>query len=119
VELFEGRPGWGYGSGSFGNAFANHVEPAGTTNSHAEPLTVAAEQGVVGLLAYAALLGTGIAVLFTAASGATPARCAAAAAFVAMIVHSLGYAAFATDPITWALLAVGAALRSGPATEPS
>jgi hypothetical protein len=26
-----------------------------------------------------------------------------------MLVHSLGYAAFLTDPITWALLAISAA----------
>jgi hypothetical protein len=116
IELFEGRPGWGYGSGSFGNAFANHVEPAGATSSHAEPLTVASEQGLIGLLVYAVLLVTAAAVLFGAGARGDPARCAIAACFVAILVHSLGYAAFATDPVTWALLGLGLALRrSAPA----
>jgi hypothetical protein len=40
-------------------------------------------------------------------------RAAIGACFVAMVVHSLAYAAFATDPATWALLGVGVALRRG------
>jgi hypothetical protein len=36
---------------------------------------------------------------------------AAAACFVAMLVHSLSYAGFAIDPATWALLGMGVALR--------
>jgi hypothetical protein len=27
-----------------------------------------------------------------------------------MLVHTVGYGAFLTDPITWAILAIGAAL---------
>jgi hypothetical protein len=111
TELFELRPGWGYGSGSFGAAYANHIEEGGATSSHAEPLTVASEQGLVGLVVYAALLLTAAAVLFGAGAGAGPARCAVAAAFVAVFVHSIGYAAFATDPVTWALLGLGVGLR--------
>jgi O-antigen ligase len=111
TELFELRPGWGYGSGSFGNAYANHVEPSGATSSHAEPLTVASEQGLIGLLAYAATLALAAVVLFAAGARADPARCALAAAFVAVCAHSLGYAAFATDPITWAVLGLGIGLR--------
>ena len=34
-----------------------------------------------------------------------------AACFVAMVVHSLGYADFTVDPATWALLGLGVALR--------
>jgi hypothetical protein len=36
---------------------------------------------------------------------------AVAACFVALIVHSLGYADFSVDPAMWALLGVGIALR--------
>jgi hypothetical protein len=32
------------------------------------------------------------------------------AAFAALLVHTIGYGGFLTDPLTWALLAVGAAL---------
>jgi hypothetical protein len=38
------------------------------------------------------------------------ARAAVAAAFVALVVHTLLYAAFLEDPLAWALLAVGSAL---------
>ena len=50
-------------------------------------------------------------VLLSGAS-ASAAAAATAACFVAMVVHSLGYAGFTTDPATWALLGVGLALRS-------
>jgi hypothetical protein len=33
------------------------------------------------------------------------------ACFVALIVHSLGYADFSVDPAMWALLGLGVALR--------
>jgi hypothetical protein len=36
---------------------------------------------------------------------------AVAACFIALIVHSLGYADFTVDPAMWALLGVGIALR--------
>ncbi len=32
------------------------------------------------------------------------------AAFAAMVVHSMGYAAFLTDPLTWTLLALAVVL---------
>jgi hypothetical protein len=38
------------------------------------------------------------------------ARMALLAAFAALLVHTIGYGGFLTDPLTWALLAVGAAL---------
>ena len=34
-----------------------------------------------------------------------------AAAFAALVLHTLVYAAFLEDPLTWVLLALGAALR--------
>jgi hypothetical protein len=106
--------------------------------SHTEPVTVAAEQGAIGFLVYLGVLASALAVLFgglrdlmpglrgpapggSAASGRAPpryfaiARAAVAAAFVAMIVHSMTYAAFLTDPLTWALLALGIVLARGTA----
>ena len=41
------------------------------------------------------------------------ARVTLLAALAAMFVHSLSYAAFFTDPITWVLLAIGIVFRSG------
>jgi hypothetical protein len=40
------------------------------------------------------------------------ARAAALATFVALLVHTMAYAGFYEDPITWVLLAVGAALAA-------
>ena len=59
--------------------------------------------------------GTGIGVELT------PARIGIAAAFCALLVHTIGYAAYLTDPLTWALLAVGGVLAAeiGRATGPA
>jgi putative inorganic carbon (HCO3(-)) transporter len=113
VELWANRPIQGYGSGAFGRAYFDNIRKSETTTSHSEPLTVAAEQGIVGLAVYLALIGTTLWVLFGAGAGGNPARAAVAACMVAMIVHSLGYAGFAIDPVTWALLALGVALYPG------
>ncbi|HEU5105304.1 MAG TPA: O-antigen ligase family protein [Solirubrobacterales bacterium] len=113
VDLFAEKPVQGYGSGSFQAAYRDHRDnkDAPVTVSHTEPVTVAAEQGLLGLLAYLALiivaLGTLSRGLFSAP---TAARAAVLAAFVALLVHTLAYAGFFEDPITWVLLAVGASL---------
>jgi O-antigen ligase len=109
-----GRPIAGYGSGSFGRAFFDHIEPARTTVSHSEPITVAAEQGVIGLMVYVALLVCALATVLGASAGASLARAAVAACFVAILVDSLGYTGFAIDPAMWALLGLGVALRRSP-----
>ena len=41
-------------------------------------------------------------------------RAAVLAAFVALLVHTMAYAGFFEDPITWVLLAVGASLAATP-----
>jgi len=119
LNLARHRPVWGWGSGSFGTAFARHHKAARTTVSHSEPITVAAEQGAIGMVLYVALLAVALVVLLTGAGGSA-ATAAVAACFVAMIAHSLGYAGFAIDPATWALLGVGVALRrAGPEGAPA
>jgi len=110
-HLTRDRPLWGFGSGSFGTAFKNRIDPtAKTTASHSEPLTVGAEQGAIGLIVYVALVVLALIVLLGGAGGSVGAA-AVAACFVAIFVHSLGYADFTVDPATWALLGVGVALR--------
>lgn len=116
LELAGRRPGWGWGSGSFGAAFSRHIKRAKTTVSHTEPVTVAAEQGAIGLIVYVTLVALALFVLLSGAGGSV-ATAAVGACFVAVVVHSLGYADFTTDPATWALLGLGLALRrSGPGT---
>jgi len=147
VHLFAQRPVYGYGSGSFPRAYREHVDTddAPVSISHTEPITVAAEQGVVGLAAYGALLITALWTMggggllrfrpagpdgddggalraelpSTRRSSSSPAggivaRAAVLAAFIALLVHTMGYAGFYEDPIAWVLLAVGLALAKAP-----
>ncbi|HYV14901.1 MAG TPA: O-antigen ligase family protein [Conexibacter sp.] len=115
AELFAQRPIAGHGSGSFVHEYRHHehhVAPDAATASHTIPITIAAEQGVIGVLAYLALLAAALARLLRGAA-ASPARAAIAAAFLALLFHTLVYAAFLEDPMTWALLGVGTALAAG------
>jgi putative inorganic carbon (hco3(-)) transporter len=119
ADLFAERSVQGYGSGSFQAAYRDHRDnkDAPVTVSHTEPVTVAAEQGLLGLLIYLALivvalgtLGKGLWTARAAGPVSLAARAAVLAAFVALLVHTLAYAGFFEDPITWVLLAVGASL---------
>lgn len=114
LELARDRPVWGWGSGSFGKAFYTRIERAKTTASHDTPIAVAAEQGVIGLVLYAAVVLAALAVLFAPGERGSPPRAIMAALFVTMIVHSLGYASFLEDPATWAVLALGVVLARAP-----
>jgi putative inorganic carbon (hco3(-)) transporter len=116
LELFGDRPLWGYGSGSFQQAYANHREDKDlpVSVSHTEPVTVAAEQGLIGLAAYLGLIAVAIWVMTAGLKGRRAGRAAVLAAFVALLVHTLAYAGFFEDPITWVLLAIGTALASTP-----
>jgi O-antigen ligase len=123
AELFSERPIWGYGSGSFQRAYKNHLDggEAPVTISHTEPITVASEQGLLGLVAYVGLI---VVALWTMGAGLwargpdrkptviDAARAAVLAAFVALLVHTMAYAGFFQDPITYVLLAMGASLAA-------
>ncbi len=77
--------------------------------SHTIPITIAAEQGLIGELVYIALVVAAIGCLVRRARG-DPVRSAIAAAFVALVFHTMLYADFLEDPVTWALLGVGVSL---------
>jgi len=164
LELFTERPIQGYGSGSFQHAYRDHAanKDVPVSISHTEPVTVAAEQGLLGLVLYLALIAVALWTMTaglrglmpglpnappaggagggpapedasaTAGGGGSPAatgpagwavgpsagpaaRAAVLAAFVALLVHTMAYAGFFEDPITWVLLAVGASLAAIPA----
>lgn len=117
LELARERPVAGYGSGSFGRAFYENIREARTTVSHAEPVTVAAEQGAVGLIVYAAVVVASLAAVLRAGLRSA-AGAAVAAAYVAILVHSMGYAGFLIDPVTWVLLALALALARGAPARP-
>jgi O-antigen ligase/polysaccharide polymerase Wzy-like membrane protein len=154
LHLFGQRPVYGYGSGSFPKAYREHIDTdnAPVSVSHTEPITIAAEGGLIGLALYSALLATALwtmaiglrpslshlsasrasgavgettpeDALATAGGGGSPAatgparqlpiaRAAVLAAFTALIVHSMAYAGFFEDPITWVLLALGVSLAA-------
>jgi putative inorganic carbon (HCO3(-)) transporter len=115
LELFAKRPLEGYGSGSFETEYKRHSAAAAasaenaTSASHTIPVTIAAEQGIVGLAVYVALLVAAFVVLFRGA-GRSPPRSRSAACFAALVLHTWTYADFLEDPFTWTLLALGMAL---------
>jgi putative inorganic carbon (hco3(-)) transporter len=111
LDLFGGRPIWGYGSGSFVHEYQAH-HPASAANisaSHTVPITIGAEQGLIGEVVYVALVLAALAALLRQ-TGADPARAAVGAAFVALVFHTMLYADFLEDPVTWTLLGIGVAL---------
>jgi O-antigen ligase len=119
LKLFADRPLYGYGSGSFETEYKRHGNAStanATSASHTIPITVAAEQGIVGLAVYVALLIAAFFVLFRGA-GRSPPRIAIAACFAALVLHTWTYADFLEDPITWTLLGIGVALARAPAAE--
>jgi putative inorganic carbon (HCO3(-)) transporter len=115
ASLFTARPVLGWGSGSFEHEYLRRElrrrRTRQVTASHTIPLTIAAEQGLVGLGVYIALLAAAFRLLLRGVR-ADLARLAIAAAFTGLVLHSLSYAAFLEDPATWAILAVGAALAA-------
>jgi O-antigen ligase len=116
ADLIAERPVLGFGSGSFEREYQRLHGGAGATDvsaSHTTPVTIAAEQGVPGIAVYLALLASAFWVLLRGAR-ASPVRVAIAAAFNGLVFHTLVYAAFLEDPLTWALLAAGVALARDP-----
>jgi putative inorganic carbon (hco3(-)) transporter len=115
LDLFADRPIWGFGSGSFETEYSDHNHHIGQTlsASHTIPITVAAEQGLIGELVYVALVIAALVTLFRRCRR-EPARVAIACAFLALVFHTMLYADFLEDPITWTLLAIGVALALRP-----
>ena len=109
LSMFGSRPVWGYGSGSFAAEYHRRYPASALTASHTIPITVAAEQGLIGLVVYLALVISALLALFREVRS-DPVRLAVAAAFVALLVHTMLYAAFLEDPLSWTLLGIGSAL---------
>jgi O-antigen ligase len=115
LRLGRDRPIAGWGAGSFEHQFRRHEKTSierAQSASHTIPITVFAEQGALGLLAYLALLVVALARLLRGGVRSAPARAVVAAGFVALVVHTWMYAAFLEDPVTWTLLGVGTALAA-------
>jgi O-antigen ligase len=130
LRMFTDRPLFGFGSGAFSKEFRKR-EGTGrrqaASASHTIPITVAAEQGVPGLAAYAALLVASFGLMFGGLGrlrGRAPplrlvTRAYLAAAYSGLVLHTLLYAAFLEDPITWTLIAAAIVLGRPEATSSS
>ncbi len=122
-KLFTERPLQGWGAGSFARQYRRENNASferAASASHTIPVTVAAEQGLIGLIAYLALLAFAF---IRALRGARAApwpemQVGVAAAFTAVVVHTFIYAAFLEDPLTWVLLGVATALAGARASDP-
>jgi len=112
LRLARDRPLAGWGSGSFQREYRRHEHASSreaTSASHTIPITVAAEQGIPGLVVYIALIVLALRRLLRGARS-EPVRAVIAAGFAALVLHTWAYAAFLEDPMAWTLLALGTAL---------
>lgn len=111
VRIALDHPVAGTGIGGFPREYGRRVgkfagSDARRVASHTTPVTVAAEQGVVGLALYLALLVAALGATLRGLGHGFTSRVSLAVGvcLVAIAVHSLFYAAFFEDPMTWALL---------------
>lgn len=113
IHIFEQQPLYGYGSGSFATEYKKAYPIAAkiVDESHNIPITVASEMGVIGLAFYVVLVLSALLTLFRGARG-DPFRVAIAVAFLGLLLHTMLYADFLEDPMTWTLLAVGGTLAA-------
>jgi O-antigen ligase len=77
--------------------------------SHTTPLAVAAELGVLGLIAYAGFLLAALRSSFLAMRRDRALGLSLLAVFTVLVVHSLAYSGFFEDPLTWGALGLAAA----------
>ena len=109
------HPVIGVGMGGFRRAYADLTGMSGRdlrrAASHTTPVTVAAEEGVIGFGLFIWLLATALVVTFRRAGPTFPGRVqlVCALALTAIAVQSLFYADFFEDPMTWAFLAIAVA----------
>jgi len=109
--VFTNHPLVGVGIGGQPQASKDEAQTrlsAKRDRSHTTPLTVAAELGVLGFLAYALVLAGATRLLIRLIHLNRTFGLGAAAVFLALFVHSLFYAGFFEDPIVWGVLAVAA-----------
>jgi len=111
IQIFEKKPLQGFGSGSFPTEYTIYDRRAAriVKDSHNIPITIGVEQGLIGEFVYIALVLSALLELFRGARG-DPYRVGIAVAFIGLLLHTMLYADFLEDPVTWTLLAVGASL---------
>jgi O-Antigen ligase len=117
VEAFTERPIAGVGIGGQPKASSEIVKKGSPSRnaSHTTPLTVLAELGVIGFALYAWLLASVAWALLLIARADRAFGVGLAAVFLVLVVHSLLYAGFFEDPLTWGVIGLAcAALARAP-----
>jgi O-antigen ligase len=114
LDAFELNPVVGVGIGGQPRASAEAIgrDSARRNASHTTPLTVLAELGVVGFALYLAVLGAACWALLLATRHRRLLGIGLAGVLLVLFVHSLLYAGFFEDPLTWGVLAVAAGVLS-------
>ena len=122
LHIAADHPAGGIGVGGFGKAYAKRRGVKGRNPkrvaSHTTPVTVAAEEGVVGLVLFGWLLTAALVATLVARRRSRVAF-AAGLVLLAVAVQSLFYNAFFEDPITWAAFGLVGLVASLPATAPA
>jgi hypothetical protein len=124
LDAFQVNPVVGVGVGGQPRASAEAIgrRSSRRSASHTTPLTVLAELGVVGFALYGVLLAASAWALVLVTRQRRLLGLGLSAVLLVLFVHSLLYAGFFEDPLTWGALAVAAAAlaapRSAGATEP-
>ena len=110
IRIALDHPVVGVGAGGFSREYVHRRGIIGKdpkrVASHTTPVTVAAEEGIVGLALLAWLVAAALLATLRGLGTGFTSRVALATGIVllAIAVHSLFYAAFFEDPMTWALL---------------
>jgi O-antigen ligase len=112
VEVIAQKPIQGVGVGGQPQASreaAKSSKPTADFVSHTTPLTVAAELGIAGVLAYIALLVGGARTILAVERLDRAFGLALGASLLVLFVHSLFYPGFLEDPLTWLVLGLACA----------
>ncbi len=114
VEVVKARPIAGVGVGGQPRASADLVGKGSPSRnaSHTTPLTVLAELGIAGVALYVWLLAAAGRALYLVAEQNRTLGIGLGAVLLALFTHSLFYAGFFEDPVTWGVLGVSAAVLS-------
>lgn len=120
VRITLAHPAGGVGVGGFKRAYADRLGLPGKrpkkAASHTTPVTVAAEEGLPGLVFFCWLVAVALLAALRGLGRGFTSRVSFAVGLtlVAITVHSLFYNAFFEDPMTWAMLGLVALASSVP-----
>jgi O-antigen ligase len=111
LDAFTERPLAGVGIGGQPRASSEIVGKGSPSRnaSHTTPLTILAELGVIGFVLYAWLLGATGWALYLLARNDRALGVSLAAILGTLVVHSLLYAGFFEDALTWGVIGLAAA----------